>query len=209
MGGSGDSRDYSSRSTGGGTAPAGGPGAGSTSDDGCARLTFPATLSSPEPTVVETLLVGQVLNVVRTEREGVRLVEVRTADGRLTGTLTSSLPDLLRCIEAGFTYAADVVSRDGGVVRVQVRSGAHVGCGDVRYSELVIGDDEAVIAGQQLEVVAAGLSVVLRDDAGEVIGTVTTNVERLLPCLLGGVLFVAVVTAAHDGRVEVDIRPAP
>lgn len=123
MGGTGDSRDYTTRTPSGAGAAAGGAtGSGTGDGDSCARLTFPAVVSSPEPQVVSTLVSTQLLNVVPSERNGVPLVELRTTDGRLAGTLTSSLPELLRCIDAGYSYVAEVVSVDGGAVHVQVRN---------------------------------------------------------------------------------------
>lgn len=209
MGGSGDSREYSPRTPGiGGSTAAGGGSAADTGDtDNCTRLTFPAVLSSPEPTVVDTLVVGQLLNVVLNDRGGVRIAELQTADGRLAGTLTTSLPELFRCIDRGNSYVAEILSIDGGAVRVQVRNLPPVGCAEVRFAELLLASDEGVRDGQRLDVVLVGDHIVVRAADGEVIGTVTTNVERLLPCLIGGYRYVATVTAAQDGRVEVDIRP--
>lgn len=210
MGGTGDSRDYTSRTPSGsgtGTAASGGPG-GTGDGDSCARLTFSAVISSPEPDVVATLVRAQLLNVVATERGGVRLVELQTTDGRLAGTLTSSLPELLRCIGDGYTYVAEVLSIDGGAGRVQVRNAPPTGCEDVAFSELIAGSDEAVTVGQWLEVALVEGSVEVRTDEGEVIGTVTTHLAQLLPCLIGGQRYAATVTGAEDGRVEVDIQPA-
>ena len=209
MGGTGDTRDYTDRTPGGGGAAAGGATGGGTGEtDSCARLTFPAVVSSPEPEVVSTLVPTQLLNVVPTERNGVPLVELQTTDGRLAGTLTSSLPELLRCIDAGYSYVAEVLSIDGGAVQVQVRNAPVGRCEDVTFTELLAGSDEAVTAGEHLDVVLAGRIVEVRTTASEVIGTVTTHLAQLLPCLIGGQAYVAIVTDAADGRVEVDIRPA-
>lgn len=122
MGGSGDS-PYDLRNIGSsGGGGQGGGGAGGDSDDDCARLTFEAVISSPNPSVVATLSVGDVLTVVLGGSGGVPLVELHASDGRLAGTLTSHMPDLLRCLP-GTSYIAEVLSITGGATRVRVSAG--------------------------------------------------------------------------------------
>lgn len=90
-------------------------------DDPCARLTFLAYASSPDPAVVGRLAVAEVLDVVLTESGGVPLVELRTHDLRVAGTLTTNLAQLLPCL-AGRAYVAEVISVSGGAVQVHVRA---------------------------------------------------------------------------------------
>lgn len=99
----------------------GGP-AGPESDDPCSRLSFSAFVSSPDPAIVDGLSVGDVLDVVLTDSGGVPLVELRVGGGSVAGTLTTNLPQLLVCLEAGRAYVADVRSVSGGAVQVRVRA---------------------------------------------------------------------------------------
>ena len=90
-------------------------------DDPCARLSFSAYISSPDPDVVPDLEVGDILDVVLTDNDGVPLVELRTDDASVAGTLTTNLGRLLPCIERR-AYVAEVTSIDGGAVQVDVRA---------------------------------------------------------------------------------------
>lgn len=100
--------------------PGGGSGGGPQPDDPCARLVFPAFVSSPDPAVVGGLAVGDVLDVMLTESAGVPLVELHATDGRTAGTLTTNLARLLPCLDIR-AFAAEVTSVTGGAVEVQVR----------------------------------------------------------------------------------------
>lgn len=98
-----------------------GPGGGSRDDDPCARLTFSAFISSPDPAVVTGLAVGDVLDVVLADSAGVPLVELHGTDGRVAGTLTTYLDRLLPCLD-GRAYVAEVTSVAGGAVQMQVQA---------------------------------------------------------------------------------------
>ena len=101
--------------------PGGGPGGGTQPDDPCSNLRFSAFVSSPDPAVVGGLAVGDVLDVVLNDSAGVPLVELHTAAGGVTGTLTTNLPRLLPCLEAGYSYVSEITSVAGGAIQVQVR----------------------------------------------------------------------------------------
>lgn len=198
---------------GGGSPPeAGGPGGTGGEDDPCARLRFDATLSSPEPAVVGLLVVGELLAVVLATADGVRLVEVRTADGRLAGTLMTNLPELLACLDRGVAYLAEVRSVAGGAVRVVVRSGRAPGCGEIGFGVTVRTDlpPEAMPS--------VGAEIVLRrspdrveawTQAGEHVGDFGDNFTLLSPCLLGGLGVVAVVSAVSGPEVALEVRSGP
>lgn len=98
--------------------PGGGSG-GPPPEDPCARLSFPAFVSSPDPAVVGELAIGDVLDVVLTDSAGVPLVELQMGDGRVAGTLTTNLARLLPCLD-GHAYVAEVTSVTGGAVQIQV-----------------------------------------------------------------------------------------
>lgn len=102
----------------------GGEGGYSGPDSGldCSALKFTTGLASPEPTVVATLAVDDVLNVQLQGEGSQRSVDVITGAGQRAGSITHRVPELLRCLQSGHTFAARVVSVDGGAVRVEVYS---------------------------------------------------------------------------------------
>jgi len=71
---------------------------------------------------VENLSVGDTLSVGLRTAEQPPVIEVRTAAGDLVGALIDRITDLLRCMQDGYEYVADVQSVDGGHVRVEVRA---------------------------------------------------------------------------------------
>jgi hypothetical protein len=103
----------------------GGGGGGGVPDTppSCNDLKFSILVSSPQPAAVAILKVGDVLSIDVAQRGG--QVVVRVLHG---GTLVGGLagPDATRlrnCIEAGHGYQAEVLSINGGQVRVEV---AHI-----------------------------------------------------------------------------------
>lgn len=98
----------------------GGGGAGGGSDPCAIRET--TVLNSPNRSVVSTLRVGDVLEVVVPTGNVVRLV-ARTSGGAIAGSITSgAMNQIIRCIQVGRTYEARVQSVSGGQVRVEVAS---------------------------------------------------------------------------------------
>ena len=92
-------------------------------DDGtaCAELRFTAVLQSLQPDAVEGLSAGEVLEVAL--RAGSPpVIEVRTAEQTLVGALIQRVPELLRCLQQEFRYVAEVISIEGGHVRVEVHA---------------------------------------------------------------------------------------
>lgn len=102
---------------GGGGAGPGFPEQGEPVD--CADLTFATTLSDPIPEVVDDLKEGDVLAVeLRTEPRRISVVD---GDGRDAGAIATQQWDrLLECLQSGNEYEAEVLSVDGGAVRVRV-----------------------------------------------------------------------------------------
>ena len=86
----------------------------------CEELAFDATLSDPIPGVVDDLQEGDVLVVeLRTEPRRISVVD---ENGREAGAIATQQWDrLLECLQLGNEYEADVLSVDGGAVRVRVR----------------------------------------------------------------------------------------
>jgi hypothetical protein len=108
-------------SGGGGSGGGGGFGPPDSGTD-CQRLRFLATLQSPQAQAVAEISVGDVLDVVLApgSAETPPVVEVRRADGTVVGALIDHLRELLRCMNQGFEYAAEVLDISGGSVRVRV-----------------------------------------------------------------------------------------
>ena len=113
-------------SGGGGTSGSiGGGGGGGTSpvDDGtaCQDLEFRAALQSVQPEALSGLAVGQLMTV--SLRAGSPpVIEVRTSAGVLVGALINRVPEMLRCLQRDFEYTAELLSIDGGDIRVEVRA---------------------------------------------------------------------------------------
>ena len=89
-------------------------------DDPCARLIFITMLSSPEPDVVEGLVIAARLDVALQNDSGVQLVVALTVERRVAGTITDRLAELIPCLEAGRRFAAVLLSIDGGAVELRI-----------------------------------------------------------------------------------------
>jgi len=92
-------------------------GAGDTSCD----IELTTALASPDPAVMATIAVGEVLTVVL--RESPRSVITQTTSGQYVGAITQRAADLARCMQDGSTYTARVTGITGGAVTVKVAPG--------------------------------------------------------------------------------------
>lgn len=104
----------------GGGGGSGGGGIGGPPDDGapCDRLRFNAPLVTPNPAVVAGLTVGHVLDLIIQNQS----VAALTRPGaQAAGYVIERLPQLLRCLQAGHAFEAEVLVANGGDVRVQIR----------------------------------------------------------------------------------------
>lgn len=88
----------------------------------CASLKFDAPLQSVDPDAVQRLIERDELTVRLGTADGASVVEVVTAGGDYVGALIDRIADLLRCIQDGYEYVANVVSIDRGDVRVRVQA---------------------------------------------------------------------------------------
>jgi hypothetical protein len=79
-------------------------------------------LQSVNAEAVEKLSEGETLSVGLRTNEQPQVIEVRNAQGDFVGALIDHITDLLRCIQDGYEYVADVKSVDGGHVRVEVHA---------------------------------------------------------------------------------------
>lgn len=98
----------------------GGGGDGGGGSQGCETLRFEAQLTSPQPAVVGTLRLGDVLDLAVVDMNGQVVVHVLKG-GQVAGGLTG--PDATRlrgCIQDGHDFKATVLTVNGGQVRVRV-----------------------------------------------------------------------------------------
>jgi hypothetical protein len=114
-------KEHSMSGGGGGGGRASGFAASGDGGD-CGELSFQAALQSVQPDAVEDLSVGEILDVALRTDGHPPVIEVRTAEGAVVGALIQRVPELLRCIQDGFQYVAEVLHIEGGHVRVEVRA---------------------------------------------------------------------------------------
>lgn len=97
-----------------------GGGISNTNESPCDKLRFEAQLTSPQPPVVETLEVRDVLDIVVVNMKGQIVVQVLKS-GQVAGGLAG--PDATRlrnCMDQSHQYKASVRFINGGQVRVLV-----------------------------------------------------------------------------------------
>lgn len=87
----------------------------------CDKLEFDAPIMSPEPAVVQSLKIGDILLVaLQRELPGGTIVVLN--GNSVAGSIIEHVSELVRCIQDGHSYEAKVLSIRGGDVRVRVRS---------------------------------------------------------------------------------------
>ena len=93
---------------------------GETTVADCGTVRFETDLASPQAAVVATLRVGEVLRV-QLDSTGERVVVAAvTTAGAAAGSIATRAAQLVRCIQSGYSYTAEVLEVAGGVVRVSV-----------------------------------------------------------------------------------------
>lgn len=102
--------------SGGGTGPGGG---GQVSN--CPGPEFETSVGSPVPDVVDALTIGELLDLIPIDGDGVRGVLFRTLEGEDVGALVTDILRLRSCMAEGWAYEAEVVQKAGGSVIVEVR----------------------------------------------------------------------------------------
>lgn len=100
-------------------------GSGSTGE-ACELLNARTHLDSPNPEAVQSIKEGDVLNIRLKRIDGTPVrysLEVLTSEGVVAGTVNPpNLPRFIECINEGFNYVARVQSKQGGLVRVEIRT---------------------------------------------------------------------------------------
>ena len=107
--------------SGGGGSGGIGP-SGPTENVDCAKLAFDTTLTSPQKPIVDTLAVGAVLELEVREAGGRKIIAAVTQAGDVAGSITDRTPDLLRCMQEGVMYVADVTVVNGGWIELHVHA---------------------------------------------------------------------------------------
>lgn len=85
----------------------------------CDRLIFVGVLQSPDPSVVSKLKKGDKL-IVEAETDQGPVIAKHATFG-IAGSIVEKIPDMLRCIEAGYEYEATITEVRGVQVTVEVR----------------------------------------------------------------------------------------
>ncbi|MFL5897647.1 MAG: hypothetical protein ACJ76D_04175 [Solirubrobacterales bacterium] len=85
----------------------------------CDQLKFRTSVASPQP-AADALNNGDVLRVVLEPGPPV-VIHLVDGNGDVVGSLITRVADLLRCIQDGFSYEADVRVINGGDFQVDVR----------------------------------------------------------------------------------------
>lgn len=85
----------------------------------CEDLTFETHLASPQPEIA-ALALNEVLDIDLREDNDVRLIAALRKSGVLVGSISSHVAELLRCIQQGVTFEAEVLAIQDGAVRVRV-----------------------------------------------------------------------------------------
>ena len=92
---------------------------GEEKDNDCLIIDEETRLQSPVPEVISTLKPGDILTLKTTA--GRAPVVAVNALGKTAGSIVpSSLSSLIRCIENGFSYVANVISIRGGICIVHI-----------------------------------------------------------------------------------------
>lgn len=85
----------------------------------CDQLRFATSIASPQQ-AAGYLSVGDMLQV-QLSSGAAQSIDLVGQSGNVVGSIITHIPDLLRCIQDGYSYEADVLSVNGGMIRVEVR----------------------------------------------------------------------------------------
>mgnify|MGYP001823352038 CR=1 FL=1 len=96
-----------------------GSGAASGASTTCESLAFESFLSSPKPTIVALLNVGDVLDITVQTTGGIETVAV-LYQGQVAGGLVQNSDRIKACISQGFNYQADVRGVQGAQITIFV-----------------------------------------------------------------------------------------
>ena len=102
----------------------GGSGSGGDAPLSCYKIIESLFISSPEPDVVESLEIGDVLDVVLEDEGSTPLLLLITQAGETAGSVVpNNMPRLVQCLTVEqVPFMAVVTSIDDGLIRVSVRA---------------------------------------------------------------------------------------
>jgi len=103
-----------------GSGGGGGGGGGGSDYSPCEELKFDAQLTSPQPAVVQTLFVGEILQIDIVSVKGQQILQVLKNAQPAGGLVGGDAGRLRECILGGHQFNATVLSINGGQVRVHV-----------------------------------------------------------------------------------------
>lgn len=93
------------------------PGGGGESNRDCDQVRFSTTLLSPDPKLLKSLFLNQVLKVTVKDLS----VLVVNSSNQRVGSLVTKAAELISCIQKGHRYEAVVTQIEHGACRVNVR----------------------------------------------------------------------------------------
>jgi hypothetical protein len=91
------------------------------SDVKCDDLKFSTNLTSIDDEVLKSVEEGTWLDVKLSD-DPVRSIQAQTSEGGILGAIVDSVPELIRCLQGGTEFDAEIKSLEGGIVRVEVSS---------------------------------------------------------------------------------------
>lgn len=104
--------------SGGGTGSGGGIGPGPNHEYDCSKVSIYTNLNSPNPAVLNQLSVGTILAIEMEPQTG---AVAAYYNNQIAGTIThSSLIQLIKCLEEGYSYKATVTSLNGGSCTIHI-----------------------------------------------------------------------------------------
>lgn len=91
--------------------------------DKCSEFVEKTPLSSPKPAVLKKLQKGDVLDVILQKNRDRPSTVVAAKDMDIAGSIISARsPQLVRCLERGYDFEAEIIQLDGGLCTVEVRA---------------------------------------------------------------------------------------
>ncbi len=95
-------------------------GGGGVQEIACDRLSFETQLSSPKPSVVAGINVGDVLLVAIEQQLAAQVVVIKYGNQVAGGITSPKMSRLLECMRHGTQYQATVLSKAGGQVTIRI-----------------------------------------------------------------------------------------
>lgn len=87
----------------------------------CGKFTFETYISSPDPTEVAKLSIGDSLIIELAIRGSIEVVQVLNGSN-VVGGIVDRAPSLKQCLEKGFSFTATVRNISGAAVTIYVES---------------------------------------------------------------------------------------